>query len=201
MADLFNEKAKDWDARPIPQQLSASIGPAIIEQIDLNNDMSVMDFGAGTGLLTAHIAPLVKNIAAVDISESMLEQLVAKPEFHGKVQAHCQNILEQPLDEKFDLIISAMAIHHVEDTALLLERFSDHLMPNAHVALADLDAEDGTFHPENIEGVYHLGFEREHFKTLLERAGFINVAFSTAYTVNKDSKSYPIFLVTAQKDS
>jgi hypothetical protein len=27
--------------------------------------------------------------------------------------------------------------------------------------LADLDAEDGTFHTQGLEGVFHDGFERE----------------------------------------
>ena len=200
MADLFNEKAENWDSMPIPTQLSKSIGPAIIKQIDITQDMSVLDFGAGTGLLTSHIAPLVHDIAAVDISQSMLDKLVAKPEFHGKVKAYCQNILQKPLDKKFDLIITAMAMHHVENTVMMIESFADHLKSGGHIALADLDAEDGSFHPENTEGVFHLGFHRDDFKKILEDVGFIDIHFSTAYTVHKEGKSYPIFLVTAVKN-
>lgn len=199
MSDLFNKKADDWDSMPIPQQLCATIGPAIIEHTRITQDMSVLDFGAGTGLLTAHIAPLVHDIAAVDISESMLDQLVAKPEFHGKVTAYCQNILAEPLDKKFDLIISAMAMHHVQNTSLMLQRFFEHLKPGATVALADLDAEDGSFHPADIQGVFHLGFDRREFRSLLEGIGFDEITFSTAYTIEKDSTHYPIFLVTATR--
>jgi len=39
-----------------------------------------MDFGAGTGLITSQVAPLVKKIVAVDISETMLNKLFTKPE-------------------------------------------------------------------------------------------------------------------------
>ena len=199
MADLFNEKAKDWDVNEMVLQLSKATGSAILDNVTLNDQMQVMDFGAGTGLITSHVLPHVKKITAVDVSESMLEQLVSKPEFEGKVEALCQDIIEQPIKQKFDLIISAMALHHVKDTNLLFQRFADLLAPGAKVALADLDKEDGSFHPEDIEGVYHDGFDRQHIQSLLEQNGFTDAQFVTAHTVNKENKSYPIFLVTATK--
>ncbi len=199
MDDLFKQKAENWDTQSIPQQLSKSIGPAIIEHIGLHPEMEVMDFGAGTGLLTSHIVPLVKSVAAVDISRSMLEKLVAKPEFHNRVTAHCQNILHEPLHQQFDLIVSAMAMHHVQDTPRLLKGFAKHLKPGALIALADLDKEDGSFHPPGTEGVYHLGFEREDLSRQLEEAGFEEITFYTAYTVTKTNSQFPVFLVIAKK--
>ncbi len=199
MSDLFDAKAADWDQQSIPQQLSKTIGPAIIRKISLTSDMEVMDFGAGTGLLTAHIAPLVNKIAAVDISRAMLDKLANKPEFKQKVEIHCQNIMDQPLDTQYDLIISAMAMHHVEDTASLLHSFFLHLKPGASIALADLDKEDGSFHPDDTQGVYHLGFDREALRSLLEDAGFTDIRFSTAHTLSKDDAEFSVFLLTASK--
>jgi len=199
MSDLFNKKAGDWDTQSIPQQLSKTIGPALINNVTLDPDMEVMDFGAGTGLLTSHIIPFVKSVAAVDISQSMLEQLVSKPEFNNKVTAYCQNIMHQALDKEFDLIISAMAMHHVEDTTSLLKTFFQHLKPGGQIALADLDAEDGSFHPKDTQGVFHLGFDRKAFSLLLQDAGFEDIQISTAYTVIKDGMDFPVFLLTGRK--
>ena len=199
MADLFQEKAGEWDARPLSQQLSQFIGDAILERVPMDDTMHVMDFGAGTGLLAGRVAPFVEKIAAVDVSDAMLEKLAAKPELKGKVEALCHDITLEALDLEFDLIVSAMAVHHVEDTNLLFHRFATHLKPGGMVALADLDREDGTFHKPGTEGVFHLGFERETFKELLEANGFTEVAFTTAHTVVKeDGKKYPIFLATAK---
>ncbi len=39
---------------------------------------------------------------------------MAKKELQGKVEVLFQNILEQPLSIRFDLIVSAMAMNHVE---------------------------------------------------------------------------------------
>ncbi len=199
MADLFNEKAQTWDADDRVRQLSSAIGASILQHIRLDAQMTVMDFGAGTGLISAHVAPLVKKIIAVDVSEAMLDKLAAKPEFHGKIQVQCRNIIEQPLDERFDLIMSAMAMHHVKDTDKMLARFAEHLKQGAQIALADLDEEDGSFHPQGTEGVYHAGFERNAFKTSLERHGFEDVRFVTAHTVSGDEKDFPVFLALAVK--
>lgn len=164
MSDLFTEKAKEWDKNEMVLQLSKATSSAILENIEFNNQMQVMDFGAGTGLIASQVAPHVSSINAVDISQSMLDKLVEKIGLKDKVKIICQNIIEQPLNKKFDLIMSAMALHHVKDTSFLIQRFAEHLKPGAKVALADLDAEDGSFHPADIEGVFHDGFEREELK-------------------------------------
>ena len=75
MTDLFNEKAKDWDASEMRKALSSAIGSSILENVYLHDQMSVMDFGAGTGLISSQVAPMVKKIVAVDISEAMLNKL------------------------------------------------------------------------------------------------------------------------------
>ena len=200
MTDLFNEKAKDWDANEMRKMLSSVIGSAILEHVSLHDQMRVMDFGAGTGLISSQVAPLVKKIVAVDISEAMLNKLVAKPELQEKVEIVCQDIIEKPIADNFDLIMSAMAMHHVKDTSKLIQRFSEHLSHGALIALADLDNEDGSFHPKDTEGVFHFGFERNPLQIILEKHGFREIKFITAHTINKEGKKYPIFLVTATKN-
>jgi len=199
MSDHFRVKAVDWDANLMRQQLSSAIGNSIKKYVTLDDSMEAMDFGAGTGLLTAHVTPHVKSIAAVDTSMSMLNKLSEKPEFHGKVTAVCQDITKKPLDRQFDLIISAMAMHHVQDLVGLFRSFAKHLRVGGKIALADLDEEDGTFHPVDTEGVYHHGFNRDELKAILTRSGFFNIHFYTAHTIDKEGKSYPVFMVTGEK--
>ncbi|HMV67737.1 MAG TPA: methyltransferase domain-containing protein, partial [Myxococcota bacterium] len=105
--------------------------------------------------------------------------------------------LAAPLAERFDLIVSAMAMHHVEDTAALLRSLRAHLAPGGQIALADLDAEDGSFHPPGVEGVFHAGFERAALGAAIEAAGFSAPRFTTACVVHRDGREYPVFLVTA----
>ena len=199
MTDMFKEKAKDWDMNEMVKQLTSAISGCIIDNVDLKEKMHVMDFGAGTGLISSKVAPHVNKITAVDISQSMLEQLISKQELKDKVEILCQDITTQPTGDSYDLIMSAMAMHHIKDTDNMVKQFAAHLKPGAKVALADLDKEDGSFHPEGIEGVYHDGFERNEFQTILEKNGFKDINFVTALTVPKEEKLYPVFFVVATK--
>jgi len=199
MSDLFKEKAKEWDVNEMVTQLSSAIGSCILDNVSLNKTMHVMDFGAGTGLITSQVAPYVNKITAVDVSEAMLEQLLEKQELKGKVEALCQDITTQATGVDYDLIMSAMAMHHVEDIENMLQQFAVHLKPGAKVALADLDKEDGSFHPPETQGVYHSGFAREKFSALLEKNGFKDINLVTAHSVVKEDKKYPIFLALATK--
>jgi len=199
MSDLFNKKAKDWDTNDRVNNLSAAIGTSILNTISFQPQMEVMDFGAGTGLISSFIAPFVNKIVAVDISESMLNALIAKTELSGKVEVICQDIVEQPLDRQFDVIMSAMALHHVKDINKLIQIFSYNLKSGATVVLADLDKEDGSFHPEGTEGVFHFGFERGKLELMLESNGFNNIQFQTVHTIDGEVKQFPVFLVVATK--
>jgi 2-polyprenyl-3-methyl-5-hydroxy-6-metoxy-1,4-benzoquinol methylase len=199
MTDLFHDKAEGWDARPVPQQISEGVFAAIVDRVPLDASETVIDFGAGTGLLASKLAPRVGNVIAVDVSPAMLAELAKKPELAGKAEIVCQNILDMPLGRTANLVVSAMAMHHVRDTRALVRALYTHLAPGGHVALADLDAEDGTFHPPGTEGVYHAGFARGEIETMLREAGFEGIAFTTACHVTKESGKYPVFLVTAMK--
>ncbi|MGY6276970.1 class I SAM-dependent methyltransferase [Methylomonas sp. MgM2] len=199
MTDLFKEKAQDWDMDRMIKALSSGVGTAIQANVALTETMRVMDFGAGTGLISSQIADKVEKVTAVDVSEAMLAKLTAKPELHGKVEVLCRNILEQPLQDRFDLIVSAMAMHHVQDTEKMIACFAGHLKPGGQIALADLDQEDGTFHPAETDGVYHYGFNRVDFQALLLKHGFESIRFVTAHTIDRENKSYPVFLVLATR--
>ena len=199
MPDLFEEKARTWDADEKKTHLASSICRSIVEHVALQPGMAVLDFGAGTGLIASCLAPGVGNITAVDTSQAMLDKLAAKPALRDKISIACQDIIETPLPSRFDLIVSAMAVHHVEDTARLLQTFHQHLNAEGQLALADLDSEDGDFHAPGTEGVYHPGFDRAEFGQLLEENGFANVSFCTAHVFKGETKNYPIFLATARK--
>jgi 2-polyprenyl-3-methyl-5-hydroxy-6-metoxy-1,4-benzoquinol methylase len=197
MSRYFDDKATDWDADALRKQLSAAIGTSIVTHVPLHERMEVLDFGAGTGLISAHVAPYVRRIVAVDTSQGMLAALADKAELRGKVEPRCVDITAQPLDERFDLVMSAMAMHHVRDTEALLRTFAHHLKPGGTLAVADLDSEDGSFHPDDAAGVFHHGFDRDDLRAVLERHGFTDIRFFTAHRLSKNENQYSVFLVRA----
>ena len=113
------------------------------------------------------------------------------------------DIASEPLPrERYDLTYSLMTLHHIHHVNDMLIKFHDLLLPGGYLLVADLDKEDGSFHTDGTTDV-HLGFDRAALQKAVEAAGFGNVAFSTAYQIRKkigkEEKTFPVFLMTAQK--
>ncbi len=163
----FDQLALEWDKEQKRVENARKIGEAIVSSVPLSEDMNVMDFGAGTGLLTLYIQPYVKHIDAVDNSEGMLSVLKEKIE-----KAGIENITPVKKDlekedfgeEKYDLIVSSMTMHHIKNLENFLKKLYRVLKKGGYIAVADLEKEDGTFHSDN-EGVYHFGFDKRIAET------------------------------------
>ncbi len=73
--NYFDRMAGEFDAERKRVDLARDVGDAMIHTISLSPESRVMDYGAGTGLLTLKLQPYVKSIVAVDTSPNMLEVL------------------------------------------------------------------------------------------------------------------------------
>ncbi len=197
--DHFKNKSKSWDMNSKRVQNAKGIAELIVKNIKLNKSMELMDFGAGTGLLSYFVAPFVKKIVAVDNSPSMLLEFENKcDEFSCETEVIEKDLSTDTLDRKFDGVISSMTIHHLEDTAALLSKLYNMLDDGGFIAIADLDSEDGSFHSDNT-GVFHYGFDRHVLAEHAQKAGFKDVTFSLASTISKPQAEFTVFLMTAVK--
>ena len=197
--DFFAAKAGQYDQSRERVDNVGNIAEAIIRGVKLERSMHLMDFGAGTGLLLERIAPHVGKITAVDVSPAMIAQLEQKRPQLGCELAIAQLDLEQTaMNETFDGIISSMTMHHIREIGLMFSRFYQLVRPGGFIAIADLDQEDGKFHAEDT-GVFHYGFERTAFGDSAAQAGFRDVTFSTASTMYRHGRDYPLFLLTASR--
>jgi cyclopropane fatty-acyl-phospholipid synthase-like methyltransferase len=197
--DHFAHKSKSWDMNSKRVQNAKGIAGLIVKNIKLDKSMELMDFGAGTGLLSYFVAPFVRKIVAVDNSPSMLVEFENKcDEFSCETEVLEKDLSSETLERTFDGIISSMTIHHLEDTAALLSKLYEMLNDGGFVALADLDSEDGSFHSDNT-GVFHYGFDRHLLAEYAQKAGFKNVTFSLASTISKPHADFTVFLMTAVK--
>ena len=196
----FDQEAATWDENPRKVRLAKAVAETIALKVPLLGGMEVLDFGCGTGLLTLKLLPSIGTITGADTSPGMLEVLRQKVLDQGLDAV--SSYLLKPEDAyaikgTYDLIVSSMTLHHVEDLASLFGQFREHLRPRGCVALADLDREDGSFHG-NIEDVFHPGFQRGEIKALLEGAGFVDLEDTTAYEVRRNGRDYPVFLITGR---
>ena len=195
--DKFALKAKEYDALQRRVDTAQTIAAKIKQDINLNKDMHLIDFGSGTGLLLEALAKDVKKITAIDISPSMIEVL-SKKKLPCQIDIQKLDLTKNNLDIKADGIVSSMTMHHIKDVKALLKKFYNMLKDKGFIAIADLDTEDGTFHSVDT-GVEHFGFNREEFKNWLKEAGFKDIKIKDAATISKPHKSFTLFLVTAIK--
>jgi len=197
--DNFAHKSKSWDMNSKRVKNAKSIAENISKNIRLNSQMKLMDFGAGTGLLSFFIAPHVSKIVAVDNSPSMLEMFKEKaPEFACETEVMELDLSHTTIDETFDGIISSMTIHHLEDIKALFQKFYTMLNEKGFIAIADLDSEDGTFHSDNT-GVFHFGFDRKELERVAKEVGFKEIHFELVSTIKKPHADFTVFLMTAVK--
>jgi len=202
----FDKEAAQWDANPGRVKLANDIADAIIREVLPKREMDALDFGCGTGLVTLRLQPLVRSITGMDSSRGMLEVLESKIHDQGLVNVRTRFLdLEQgeKVDGRYDLIVSSMTLHHVPDPAALIAQLSAALLPLGTLAVADLDAEDGSFHGDNT-GVHHRGFDRALVKGLLEKTGLTRVREVTAAVVTKEidgngRREFPVFLIMGNK--
>lgn len=197
--DFFSNKAKSYDQVNYRVANVDNIASTVLSNVQLRSSMNVLDFGSGTGLLLEKIAPFVKTITAVDISNSMNQQLEQKrARLPCQLEIIAMDLSTGNLNKVFDGIISSMTMHHIEDTKAMFAKFYSMLRVDGFIAIADLDSEDGSFHSENT-GVFHTGFDRDELHTMAEAVGFVNVEIIPASIARKPQGDYPVFLLTAIK--
>lgn len=196
--DYFKDKAESYGNDSDRVATRHEIADAIIKKVPLSSDMSLMDFGSGTGMLLEHIAPKVAKITAVDISSSMNEQLRKKQaDIACELEVLEMDLCTQELAQTFDGIISSMTMHHIDDVPAMLTKMHLMMKPGGFIALADLETEDGSFHTEDT-GVFHFGFSGDDLIRFATDAGFKNAEVSVASTISKPNKDYPVLLLTAR---
>lgn len=197
--DHFAHKSKTWDMNSKIVQNAKGIADLIVKNIKLDKSMELMDFGAGTGLLSYFVSPGIEKIVAVDNSPSMLVEFENKCDaFSCETEVIEKDLSIETLDRKFDGVISSMTIHHLEDTQALFSKLYVMLDEGGFIAIADLDSEDGSFHSDNT-GVFHHGFDRKILEKQAKEVGFREIRFELASTIRKPHREFTVFLMTAVK--
>jgi 2-polyprenyl-3-methyl-5-hydroxy-6-metoxy-1,4-benzoquinol methylase len=200
----FDSRATGWDADPAKVDRARRVAAAIVREVPDLSRRSVLEYGAGTGLLGFALAPHAASVTLADVSAGMLDEARRKIGDGG-----ASNVHTLPLDLVHDpapparhgVVCTLMTLHHVPDVDRVLERFHGMLEPGGFLFVSDLDREDGSFHGPGFDG--HHGFDRDDLAGRIARAGFGPARFSTAFTVRKMAggveRMYPAFLAVARR--
>ena len=200
----FDARAATWDDDPTKAERAQAVADAIVRSVSLNGGMHAMEYGCGTGLLSFMLRPRLGRVTLADVSEGMLAVAAGKIAMANDAAMRTVklDLLVDPMPaERYDIIYSLMTLHHIPDTGAILRQFHAALARTGVLCIADLDAEDGSFHGAGFDG--HLGFDRTLLGAKARAAGFATVEFSTAHEMVKKvdggPRRYPVFLMVARK--
>ena len=205
----FDGAAATWDDDEARARRTRDVADAMRRRLASRSWCRALDFGAGTGALSLLLADLFDEVVLVDTSLGMLE--VAR----GKIRAldagqHARLVTRQMdltagdvLLEPFDVVYSLMALHHVADVSALLDTLRNLANPGARLLIADLAAEDGSYHADDSNFGGHHGFDEHVLRSELAASGWLPLSHSTVHVVHRAvdglDRAYPVFLAEAER--
>ncbi|NLV44029.1 MAG: class I SAM-dependent methyltransferase [Candidatus Hydrogenedentes bacterium] len=201
----FDEEAASWDDKPHRHKLATDIGNALQMAVTFSENMHILDFGCGTGLVALQLAGKVGKITGADSSRGMLEVFREKAKraaLDNVNTLHLGSEERMVSSDRYDVIVSSMTLHHIRNVEQLLRDFHQLLRPGGILSLADLDSDDGQFHQDKA-GVFHQSFDRGQLKCMLADAGFSSMVDCTAGQVTRPvadtgaMRTFTVFLITA----
>lgn len=197
----FDEKSATWDTEPGHLERAKEVARRIAEEIDLDRSMRVLEYGAGTGLVSEQLVEMVGPITLVDTSEGMREVMNQKIAAGRLPEAVVMDFDVTDSDGSagtFELVFTVLTLHHMEETKAALEGFARLIAPGGHLVVVDLDEEDGSFHGEGMH--VHHGFSRHHLKHLMHEAGFVDVSVGDCHYIEREDGRYQMFIAVGAID-
>lgn len=196
----FDERAAEWDNDPKKVARSREAGELIVETLKPSGSERVFEFGAGTGLISQFLAPHVDSLTLADNSVGMRDVISQKIEsgvLEHAVLSDSDIVHGNRPEEKYDIVVASLVLHHISDVPALLTTFAKILNPGGVACIIELDDAGGKFHAHVDHYDGHDGFEREKLETVLLESGFAEVKFHEAGKISRDDGDYSLFLANA----
>ncbi len=201
---IFWDKIADkYFAQPIADEDAYEEKLRVTQQY-LRPDMTVFEFGCGTGGTALRHAPHVSEILATDISPRMIEiaRQQATEKRMGHVTFEVANIETMPITENsYDVVMGMSILHLVHDRNAVIERVRSLLKPNGLFVSSTACLGDAMGWFKLVGPIGHaLGlipkvsvFKEKDLLTSLEAGGF-DIDY-----VWRPTKSASVFLVARNK--
>ncbi|CAG8999329.1 MAG: 2-methoxy-6-polyprenyl-1,4-benzoquinol methylase, mitochondrial [Candidatus Celerinatantimonas neptuna] len=204
MSHYFDQAASTWDANPMRIERAQKTAETI-KKLPLSSRKSLLDFGGGTGLLSAFLKDWFEDIVIGDASGEMLN--VAKKKISSAGINNIKTCQLKGLSElagRFSAIATLMTLHHIMDISAFFCEAYEKLETNGSLIVADLYAEGGSYHSHHSGFEGHNGFEPEALINIAQQYGFRAQHVESYYEICKvqddgSTVNYPLFFLAVQK--
>ncbi len=171
---FFVENAQEFELYQERIVLFEDYGPEALQLLDSLNSAkqsSVLEVGPGKGEFLKALAQRFDRVTGIDISPAMLEQArehIAGAENVTLCEGSTEGLLKD--EQRFDLIIYNMVLHHVPMPEGEIAQCAKLLNPNGRLIITDLCHHDQEWAREQC-GDQWLGFEPEELHQWADRQG------------------------------
>jgi ubiquinone/menaquinone biosynthesis C-methylase UbiE len=118
-------------------------GEDFFDLMELDNQKKVLEIGIGTGRLARNILEIgCKSFTGIDISQSTIERAKHNLSKYTSINLIKSDFMSFSLEEKFDVIYSALTFMHIEDKANAILNISRILSENGVMIISFFNVVD-----------------------------------------------------------
>ena len=196
MQTFFTSAAPNWD------QVRANLIGArtdLLALLDLFDESWVVgDLGCGTGHLSEVLAPVVKQVVAVDESGAMLTAAKRRLSTFDNVDVRSGSVEELPIkDGELDVALLFMVTHVVLEPAKVLAEVRRVLAPGGRLVIMDLTSHEREEYSLQMGHVWQ-GFSEQQVRSWMTDAG-LSVARYRVLAADPMAKGPALFSMVARK--
>ena len=173
----FEQIANRYDSKD-RIDLAQIIVQEVRTELQNSKSASLIDYGAGTGLVSLELVDLVDPVLLVDASEKMLEAAAAKISQRGITNSEVlsSDFTQETPELKADIVLMSLVLLHIPDTKKILHEVFNKLNNDGKLIIVDFDKTDKINHPK-----VHNGFAHKELENILSGAGFKSNNIRTFY--------------------
>ncbi|AXH96704.1 class I SAM-dependent methyltransferase [Ornithinimicrobium avium] len=204
-AKHFDERASTWDDDPDKRRHGRDVARAVAAAAPARESTRLLEYGAGTGLVTQGLLEILEGLTVTLADSSSGMRAVLEAKIADGTLPKDARVWDLDLEhdaapqERFDLVVTSMVLHHVQALPTVLEGFAALLEDGGLLCVVDLDREDGSFH-EHLDDFHgHRGFDRAEIVSTLQDAGFVGVTVQDCTQIEREDGRFQVFLAVGRR--
>ena len=194
--NYFDTVAKEWNT-PERMKNTTSLAEDLLIKIGVESASLVkaLEIGSGSGMLALLLSKHFKKIDCIDSSSGMREEFLQNKEKYSaeNIFIYGEEYLDST-DEKYDLIYSHKAFHHIVDVEGELKKLKRVMANGGRLFLIDFCTIPPEFHKDfpNFNG--HHGFSKEEISDYFQNSGLKLAEYEIIRQGKSKDIDYNLFL-------